>query len=308
MIKKGKKEINNEIMNAHPELFTYDDAAVKRVQDALLEAYCELWDFCEKNKLRLFLTGGSMLGAIRHQGFIPWDDDIDLAMPREDFERFKLIFEQGLGEKYILNAPNYSEKPLSRFPKVLLRDVRENGKRLGFSSEAECLPVDIFIIENVPEGRLLRVWKGFWGNAFEYIAGKVAVNKNRKDPVQKLFGSYDKTRCRFELAIGFFFSFLPSYRWNNVIDTVLQSKCTDSRLCGTPSGRKHYFGEIYEKKDIFPGYIISFAGKDARVFTDPHKYLKHLYGSDYMTPPPPEKREHHFSRSVTAEKEAGENT
>ena len=306
MARKGKKEINNEIINAHPELFTYDDGAVKRVQKALLAAYCDLWDVCEKHGLLLFLTGGTTLGAIRHQGFIPWDDDIDLAMPRRDYERFREIFDREMGDQYILNAPNYSEKPLSRFPKVLIRDVRENGERLGFSSEEECLPVDIFIIENVPENRMLRIWKGLRCNFCELMEGKTGTYLGRHNSVQKMFGRQRKFRYAIELIIGFFGLVRSPADWKNSVDRITQYQKDKSSLCGTPSGRKHYFGEIYEKKDIFPGYIVSFAGKDARVFTDPHKYLVHLYGPDYMTPPPPEKREHHLARSMSTKETTGE--
>lgn len=306
MAVKGKKEINNEIINAHPELFTYDDGAVKRVQDELLAAYCDLWKFCEKHNIFLFLTGGTTLGAIRHQGFIPWDDDIDLAMPRKDYEHFRAIFDEGLSDKYILNAPNFSEKPLSRFPKVLIRDVRENGERLGFSSEAECLPVDIFIIENVPENWLLRMWKGLRCNFCEFMEGKTGIYLGRYNAEQRLFGQYRKFQYAIELMIGFFGAVTSPAAWKNAVDRVDRYRNERTSLCGTPSGRKHYFGEIWEKKDVFPGKIVPFAGKTARVYTDSHKYLSHMYGADYMTPPPVEEREHHLARGMRTKETTGE--
>ena len=65
----------------------------------------EFLRICRKYKLRYYCLGGTLLGAVRHQGFIPWDDDIDVAMPRKDFERFLKYAKEELADRYIpLNA------------------------------------------------------------------------------------------------------------------------------------------------------------------------------------------------------------
>ena len=64
---------------------TINTEEMKQLQLAIM---ADVADFCEKNSIRYFLSGGSMLGAVRHHGFIPWDDDIDLNMPRPDYNRF----------------------------------------------------------------------------------------------------------------------------------------------------------------------------------------------------------------------------
>ena len=70
------------------------DYEVKKLRDVYIQTFRDLSECCQKNNLTVMMIGGTALGAVRHQGFIPWDDDLDVAMPRKDFEKFKIIFEK----------------------------------------------------------------------------------------------------------------------------------------------------------------------------------------------------------------------
>ena len=67
---------------------TSDQVYLKKLRKVQIEIMDYVFDFCEKHDLKIMLYGGTLLGAVRHKGYIPWDDDIDLAMPRADFEKF----------------------------------------------------------------------------------------------------------------------------------------------------------------------------------------------------------------------------
>ena len=73
-----------------------------KIQNCQLDMAIEVKRICEKYKLRYFLAYGSMLGAVRHKGFIPWDDDLDIGMPREDYDQFVFICQTDLDPDYQL--------------------------------------------------------------------------------------------------------------------------------------------------------------------------------------------------------------
>ncbi|MFR4008009.1 MAG: phosphorylcholine transferase LicD [Christensenellales bacterium] len=80
----------------------YDPQVLKRVQETELEILSDFIDLCERHQIDYFGVGGTAIGAIRHQGFIPWDDDIDIGFLRKDYDRFLLLAKEELSDKYEL--------------------------------------------------------------------------------------------------------------------------------------------------------------------------------------------------------------
>ena len=99
-----------------------DEQLRNDIQSALLAMYLDVDRACNKHGISLYLCGGSAIGAVRHKGFIPWDDDMDTAMSRSDYEKFKQIFETELSYNYYLVAPDVGTGSRSRSPKVIKKE------------------------------------------------------------------------------------------------------------------------------------------------------------------------------------------
>lgn len=82
---------------------------LKKLQNEILDILVEVSNICEKNNIDYFIIGGTALGAIRHKGFIPWDDDIDIGMTRENYDKFLEIAQNSLSSNLFLQTP-YTEK------------------------------------------------------------------------------------------------------------------------------------------------------------------------------------------------------
>ena len=119
---------------------------LNKIQSDILTIMDEVDRVCRQNSLRYYLIGGTLLGAVRHGGFIPWDDDLDIVMPREDFEQFLEIANKELAPKFYLNWISTNPKYWALFPKVCMRDtVFDEGKLTN--CEAPGIFVDIFPLD-----------------------------------------------------------------------------------------------------------------------------------------------------------------
>ena len=173
--------------------------SVKDIQNVSLEVLKETLKILNRYGLRYILYYGTLLGAVRHKGFIPWDDDLDIAMPREDFERFKKIANQELGENYFFQ--DYSTD--AEYPAVTAKvranntTLIENGYR-GLKNMNHGIFIDIFVADwykpsALNKWRLLKI--KLYRNIL--IAQKDYHTKGLKRFIAKMF-SREKTFGKIE--------------------------------------------------------------------------------------------------------------
>ncbi len=281
--------------NSNPKEFVLSDELIHKLHVFLLGMLGDIVKVLEKYHLRYFVGGGSCLGAIRHHGFIPWDDDLDINMPRDDYEQFVSVFESELGDKYELNAPNYSTEVISRFPKILAKNTRYISAEWNTKQQFEKVFIDIFTMENAPNNKIFRFFKGCYVNALEFVAGQVLFYGSFKHKESSLIkDKIGNLNYRVRYLIGLIFSFRSYSKWCNLIDKAIRYRNNKSLYVCFPTGRKHYLGEILPRSIFFPLKSVPFESSSVLVPCQFHNYLKNLYGENYMELPPPEKREKHF--------------
>ena len=145
------KELAHKTNYLH-EMTSSESSAMKR---ALLDIYRDVAKLCEKEGLTLMLSGGSCLGAIRHKGFIPWDDDLDVMMRRDDYEKLIRLCKEGrLGNKYEFDYPNRDTDAKTVFLKI----YRKNSFNIELFNENSPFPkglyIDVFALDSVPKYKM----------------------------------------------------------------------------------------------------------------------------------------------------------
>lgn len=268
------------------------DEELRRLQCVLLEMYKDITLACRANGLLVMLGGGSALGAIRHKGFIPWDDDLDLIMMRKDYEKFIEIFDSELGDKYHLSAPKKNNTRCT-FAKVSKKGTTRLEIDYVNTPFHKGICIDIFPVDYIPDNQVARALKGMFLNKLKKIVAFTAMNKYKNKLMKRLIRRNKRAYIKFKikLVIGKIFSFRSYKYWCKLFDHIASST-KNGKQCNIASGRKGFFVEIAKESDYIPPSQATFEGISVYVPGNVHVYLENLYG-DYMSIPPVEKRERH---------------
>lgn len=263
------------------------------LQKELLEMMKDVAAICEENHIQWSLSGGSVLGAVRHHGFIPWDDDMDINMTRRDFNRFRRVFPGRLSDKYVLKVPGDSGylthaptiyKKGTTFMGLMPTDRREHG-----------IFIDIFIMENVYNNPVLYYAHGLLCTAVHLLQSLVRADQC-KSVLLKYTHHYPEIQRTINIRAipGKILGFLPMEFWGRLVFQTF-SKCRNhrSKRVSIPSGFHHYFGETYDRKKVCKYVKCQFETELFPIPVDYDYYLRKLYGDTYMTPPPESERMKH---------------
>ena len=260
----------------------------------VFESFEDFDAVCRKHRIFYTVSGGTILGSIRHKGFIPWDDDIDIQMPRKDFNKLKKVFNEELGDKYTLCAPE-----LGRGHGMAVCQMKRRGTILRSYNEVSKkdagIPLDIFILETTYNSPVLRK---LHGTACLMMGLLMSARKTCYDLqyLEPYFEGNESLKQSFEkkAALGKLVSFLTLDQMSRLTYRVY-SMCRDdrSRYVTIPSGRKHFFGELYLRREMCRARKSEFEGRWIPIPYGYVTYLHALYGDSYMELPPEEDREQH---------------
>ena len=267
-----------------PLVHQMSDEESQKLKDLLINAFDAFDRTARKHGIYYTMSGGSVLGAIRHQGFIPWDDDIDLMMPRKEFNKLKMVFDKELGNEFTLSAPE-----LGGGHGMTACQIKRRGTILRSYNEVSKtdagIPMDIFVIENTFDSPLLRLLHGIACLAAGYL---ISARKASHD-LPYLEPSYTR-----KARLGKLLSFLSMDQLSMMAyRTYSLCRSDDSQYVTIPSGRKHFFGELYLRSDMCRAKEAVFEHRKVPIPSGYDTYLRVLYGDNYMQFPPEEERERH---------------
>lgn len=270
------------------------DEELQQVQKSLLEIFLDIKKVCEDNSIPYTLGGGSVLGSVRHGGFIPWDDDIDVNVERKYLPVLKEKIEEAYGDKYYVQCPVESKEYYSTFWNVQKRGTvfRESLAQ----AEGYCgLKVDIFPVENTYKNPIARKFHGILSDGCSFILSCIRF-ANRKQEYMDLAEKNASAQRVIKIKAGIGKVFSISQMWWLKTANRVYNMCRNdhSDYVVVPSGRRHFFGEIYLRREFSVGRKSSFEGADVLIPVESEKYLERLYGTNYMTPPDEAHQEHHM--------------
>lgn len=265
---------------------------LRQLQLVGIYIYKDLLKACEDNGIKLYLLGGTLIGAVRHGGFIPWDDDIDVCLSRPDFEKLMKATGGKISEKCRIIDPAVDKEYKGVVPVAIYENSRVLSKQFKEDENLK-ISVSIFIYDGVPKGKLARwfYYKKLYILRAEHACCR-ADFKNVNTKKARLIGP----------IIAPFFKPENVYKYKEkILRHQKKYPYETSELVSTNS-------DSYSHLEVFPKYTfedwteLTFEGIKSYVFSNYHEQLTTYYG-DYMQLPPEAERNPKHSFDAVIEDE-----
>ena len=238
--------------------------------------------FCAENNIRYFLSNGTLLGAVKYNGFIPWDDDVDVLVPRDDYERLVELFCDD--ERYKLFA--FEKNSDYRYPFAKLCDMQTRKVELNFDNGVQLgVDIDIFPLDNWNDSLYAakKEMRYIYNNIF-YLSLEKMQKPDSLNPGKRIMKRIMMSVCK--IFGGKFF-----------IKRIVRKSCAANGTNSEYAGCKSWC--IYKEKEIIPSEVFSqavdvdFEGVKFPAPVGYDVYLRSLYGDYENDPPVEERRTHH---------------
>jgi lipopolysaccharide cholinephosphotransferase len=263
---------------------------LKDVQSMCLDIMQDVHDFCMNSDIPYSMSGGTLLGAVRHKGFIPWDDDVDLYMLRPDYERFVSSY---TSDRYLLRAMQTERGFCLPFAHVTdMKETEVTWVKAPYSRKLGGVKIDIFPIDSVSNRR-------------EEYDAQFDKCVSYEDP----YYYARKALLKFSTHESFDYNFRllkRRIRTLNGLGAIYYTRLIDKNARRYPFGSTDYVGltclPIARARQCFPKelfdgtVLLDFDGHQFCAMKGYEKVLLEAFGPDYMTPPPPEER---FQHNIT---------
>lgn len=271
--------------------YAYKPEELERLKKTEMEVLAAFIEICEKHDLPYFVNGGTAIGAVRHQGFIPWDDDMDVGMLRDDYEKFLQVAPREIEGKYELMNAEINKDCLGytmRMCKVGTKHITDEHSKYPTTFG---IRIDIFPYDNVPEDPKLRKKQLRDINLYTrmYI---LRIIPNPTVPFKGVMGKIMSAGC---FVVHYLLKAFVSVDYINrkYRETSLRYHNQTSLVASLCDVEPEI--SIVKKDEIFPLQELKFEGMTVKAMACNHEMLTRMYG-DYMEMPPEEQRYNHGAK------------
>lgn len=275
----------------------YNQDTLNKLKKVELEILKDFIAICKKYDLPYFATGGTAIGALRHQGFIPWDDDIDVCMLRKDYDKFMEVGPKEFGDKYIFMTTDSEPKYPLMFGKMVKKGTRFIEDAYQQADYPLGIYIDIFPYDQTPEDEKLRrkYQKKTWNIARMHVLTLIG-NPKLPDSMTGIKKGIASAGCHVVHFLFRLFRITPAKTAKKYLTWATRCPEPESDLYIDYS---YITGEnlMIRTKTSFPTIEVPFEDITVSMVRDYDSFLRPEYG-DYMELPPEGERHNHYAAFI----------